>query len=266
MLARLADPRLTGIPSAELDALAAVLAPAQAARAQQRYAEQRGGRTRRATGNLRATPLLDDPARLLLTLLYARQVCSMSLLADLLEVSQYAIATPIHETREVLEDHGHDPGFAPVRFATAAELLAFLDHDTPPARTGLIEALSDPGLTGLSRDELRRLIERLAPRQAAQAERLAHQRRGGPRQPGARGGVFPQKIPNSERVLLTLLYLREQATLDALAEALGDVSRSLIGAVIRETRPLLEHDRHLPPPALTRYRTAADLLANTPTG
>jgi hypothetical protein len=266
MLARLADPRLIGMTTTELDALAAVLAPAQAARAQQRYAEQRGGRARRATGNLRATPLFDDPARLLLTLLYQRQVCSMTLLADLLEVSQYAIAAPVHETREVLEDHGHDPGFAPVRFATAADLLAFLDHHTPPARTAIIEALSDPALTGLRRDELRRLIERLAPRQAAHAERLAHQRRGGPRQPGARRGVFPQKIANRERVLLTLLYLRKQASLDALAEALGDVSRSLVGAVVRETRPLLEQDSHLPPPAAVRYRTAAELLADTPTG
>jgi hypothetical protein len=78
--------------------------------------------------------------------------------------------------------------------------------------------------------------------------------------------VFPQKIPNSERVLLTLLYLRKQASLDALAEALGDVSRSLVGAVVRETRPLLEHDGHLPAPAAARHRTAAELLADTPTG
>lgn len=266
MLTRLADPRLTGMTAAELDVLAAALAPAQAARAQQRYSEQRGGRARRATGKLRGKPLFDDPARLLLTLLYQRQVCSMSLLADLLEVSQYAIGAPIHETRDVLEDHGHDPGFASVRFATVAELLAFLDHDTPPGRTAIIEALSDPTLTGMPRDELRRLIERLAPRQAAQGERLAHQRRGGPRQAGARGGVFPQKIPNSERILLALLYMRNQATLDALAEALGDVSRSLIGAVVRETRPLLERDGHLPAAAAVRYRTATELLADTPTG
>jgi hypothetical protein len=117
----------------------------------------------------------------------------------------------------------------------------------------------------MSRDELRRLIERLAPRQAAHAERLAHQRRGGPRQPGARGGVFPQKISNSERVLLTLLHLRKQATFDALAEALGDVTRSGIAMAARETRPLLEHDGHLPPPASVRHRTAAELLADTPT-
>ncbi len=267
VLTRLVDPRLIGMSAVELDALAAVLAPAQAARAQQRYSEQRGGRARRATGKLRGSkPLFDDPARLLLTLLYQRQVCSMSLLADLLEVSQYAIAAPVHETREVLEDHGPDPGYAAVRFASAAELLAFLDHDTPPARTAIIAALSEPTLTGMSREELRALIERLAPRQAAHTERLAHQRRTGPRQPGARGGVFPQKIPNSDRVLLTLLYLRKRCTLDALAEALGDVSRSLVGAVIRETRPLLEHDGHLPPPAPVRYDTAAELLADTPTG
>ncbi len=261
-LARLADPRLTGMSVADLDALAAALAPAQAARAHQRYAEQRGGRARRATGKLRGSkPLFDDPARLLLSLLYQRQVCSMSLLADLLETSPTAVADAVHETREVLEDHGQDPGFAAVRFATAAELLAFLDHDTPPPRAAIIDALSDPALTGLGRDELRRLIERLAHRQAAQAERLSHQRRGGPRQAGARGGVFPQKISNSERVLLTLLHLRKQATLDALADALSDVTRSGIGMVVRETRPLLEHDDHLPPLATVRHRTAAELFA-----
>jgi hypothetical protein len=53
MLGRLADPRLTGITSTDLQQLAALLAPAQAARTQQRYAEQRGGRARRAAGKLR---------------------------------------------------------------------------------------------------------------------------------------------------------------------------------------------------------------------
>nr|WP_190816082.1 hypothetical protein [Saccharopolyspora pogona] len=49
--------------------------------------------------------------------------------------------------------------------------------------------------------------------------------------------------------------------MDVLADALGDVSRSAIGGVIRETRPFLEQDGHLPPPASARYRTAAELLA-----
>ncbi|MEH1018018.1 ISAzo13 family transposase, partial [Micromonospora sp. CPCC 206060] len=142
--------------------------------------------------------------------------------------------------------------------------LAFLEHDSIPARTTIIEKLSDPTLTGMRHKELDTLVRRLAPRQAAKAERLAHQRRGGDRQPGARGGVFPQKIDNSERILLTVLYLRKLCTLDVLADALGDVSRSLIGQVIRETRPLLEQEGWIPQPTATRYRTAADLLATAP--
>jgi hypothetical protein len=68
MLAKLADPRLTGMTAVQLEQLAAALAPVQAARAQQRYSQQRAGRARRAIGNVRARPLFDDAARLLLTL------------------------------------------------------------------------------------------------------------------------------------------------------------------------------------------------------
>jgi transposase len=261
MLGRLADPQLTGMTSTELAHLAVALAPAQAARAQQRYAEQRRGRARRATGNLRGTPLFDAAARVLLTLIYQRQVCSMTVLADLLEVTGTCIGDLVKETREVLEDHRYHPGVAPIRFGTARDLLAFLDQGIRPARPAIIAALSSPALTGMSRPELHRLTIRLAPRQAAHTERLTHQRRGGLRQPGTRGGVFPQKISNSERVLLTVLHLRKLCTLDVLADALGDVSRSAIGGVVRETRPLLEHDGCLPPPAPVRYRTAAELLA-----
>ena len=264
MLDRLADPRLTGMSATDLQRLTAALAPAQAARVQQRHCEQRGGRARRATGNLRAKPIFDDAARLLLTLLYQRQICSTYVLADLLEVTATCIGDTITQTRQVLEDHRHTTGTAPVRFATADALLAFLDSDLRPVRTRIIQRLSHPALTGMSRDELHALTERLAARQAAQAERLHHQRRGGPRRPGTRSGVFPQKISNSERVLLTVLYERNLCTLDVLADALGDVSRSAIGNVIRETRPLLERHGPAPVPASDRYRTAADLLAATP--
>jgi Rhodopirellula transposase DDE domain len=261
MLGRLADPRLTGMSTAQLQQLTGALAPAQAAQAQQRYSQQRGGRARRATGNPRARPLFDDAARLLLTLLYQRQVCSMNVLADLLEVTATCIGDLVKQTREVLEDHGHDPGVAPVRFGTAQALVSFLDSDLRPARTAIIKRLSHPALTGLAEDDLRELTRRLAARQSSQAERLAYQRRGSPRQPGTRAGVFPQKISNSERVLLTILYQRGVCTLDVLAGALGDVSRSAIGNVIRETLPLLQQEGHTPGQAPTRYRTAADLLA-----
>jgi Rhodopirellula transposase DDE domain len=264
ILGQLADERLTGMSTTQLEQLAARLAPAQAARTQQRYSEQRGGRARRASGKIRHTPLFDDAARLLVTLLYQRQVCSMNVLAELLEVTATCIAGYIKETREVLDDHRYDPGVASVRFTTAADLLTFLDSDVRPARTAIIERLSDPALTGLTRDELHTLIRRLAARQAAQAERLGHQRRGGPRQPGARGGVFPQKMSNSERVLLTILYQRGLCTLDVLTDALGDVCRTAIGNVVRETRPLLQQDGYIPIQAATRYRTAAELLAAAP--
>jgi Rhodopirellula transposase DDE domain len=261
MLAKLNDERLTGRTSTELACLGAALAPLQAARAQQRHSQQRGGRARRATGNVRARPLFEDAARLLLTLLYHRQVCSMNVLADLLEVTATCIGDLVKETREILEDHGHDPGVAPVRFTTRDALLAFVDSDLRPARATVIERLSHPALTGFTQRELHDLTSRLAARQAAQAERLTYQRRGGPRQPGTRGGIFHQKISNSERVLLALLYQRRLCTLDVLADALGDVSRSAVGNVIRETLPLLQREDRLPQPAPTRYRTAADLLA-----
>ena len=264
LLGRLGDPRLTGMSAAQLQQLAARLAPSRAARAQQRYSQQRGGRARRATGNPRARPLFDDAARLLLTLLCQRQVCSMNVLADLLEVTATCIGDLVRETREVLEDHGHHTGVAPVRFAASDALLTFPGSDLRPARTEITDRLSHPALTGLTRGELHSLTERLAARQAARAERLSHQRRAGPRQPGTRGGVFPQKISNTERVLLTILCQRKLCTLDVLADTPGDVGRSAIGNVIRETRPLLQREGHIPCHAPSRYRTAADLLAAAP--
>ena len=185
----------------------------------------------------------------------------MNVLADLLEVTATCIGDLVKETREILEDHGHDPGTAPIRFSAPDALLAFADSDLRPARATIIERLSHPALTGLTRRELHDLTTRLAARQSAQAERLTYQRRGGPRQPGARGGVFHQKISNSERILLALLYHRRLCTLDVLADALGDVSRTAIGNVIRETLPLLQQEDRIPGATPTRYRTAADLLA-----
>jgi transposase len=273
LLARLADPRLTGLDAHELADLCAELAPLQAARSQERYSEQRGGRARRATGKLRGSkPLFDDPARVMLTLLYQRQVCSMRLLADMLEVTPECVGQLVAETRRVLEDHRHQPGYASTRFTTATELLAFLDTAATPRRTSIMKDLSHPRLTGMSREDLGALACRLAPRQLAQTERASYQRRGADRQPGSRGGVFPKKIGDEERVVLALIYLRKLCTMDVLADALGDVSRSSVGNTIREVRPLLAEAGLLPTPSDTRYRSAAELLAagrggdDTPTG
>ncbi len=272
LLASLADPRLTGLSGPERAHLCTELAPLQAARAQERYSAQRGGRARRATGNLRGSkPLFDDAARVMLTLLYQRQVCSMKLPADMLEV------TPLHRPTRRRNptdpgDHRHQTGYAPTRFATAAQPLAFLGTAETPRRTSIMASLSHPRLTGMSREDLGTLARRLAPRQLAQTERASYQRRGAHRQPGSRGGVFPKKIGDEERVVLVFLYLRKLCTMDVLTEALGDVSRSSIGNTIREIRPLLAEAGLLPAPAGTRYRSAADLLTagrsddDTPTG
>jgi Rhodopirellula transposase DDE domain len=259
MLRKLNDERLTGMTSAGLARLCAALAPLQAARTQQRHSQQREGRARRAAGKLRVRPLFDDPARVLLTLLYQRQACSMNVLADLLEVTATCIGDLVQETREVLEDHGHATGTAPIRFPTAQALRTFLDSDTRPERAQIIDQLSHPALTGLTRPGLHELTQQLAPLQAAQAERLSYQRRGSLRQPGTRGGVFHQKISNGERVLLAILYQRRLCTMDVLASLLG-VCRSSIGNAIRETRPLLHQAGYVPAPAPARYRTSSDLL------
>ena len=260
MLAKLNDERLTGMTRTDLASLCTALAPLQAARAQQRHSAQRGGRARRAAGKPRGKPLFDDPARVLLTLLYQRQACSMNVLADLLEVTATCIGDLVGETREVLEDHGHATGTAAVRFPTAQALRTFLDSDARPQRAQITDQISHPALTGLSRPRLHDLTRQLAPLQAAQAERLSYQRRGGLRQPTARGGVFHQKISNAERVLLAILHQRHLCTMDVLASLLG-VCRSSVGNAIRETLPLLHQAGHVPTPATARYRTGSDLLA-----
>ena len=170
----------------------------------------------------------------------------MNVLADLLEVTATCIGDLVKETREILEDHGHDPGVAPIRFPAPDALLAFTNSDLRPARATIIERLSHPALTGLTRRELHDLTTRLAARQSAHAERRTYQRRGGPRQPRTRGGVFHQKISNTDRILLALLYYRRLCTLDVLADALGEVSRTAIGNVIRETLPLLQQQDACP--------------------
>ena len=91
-------------------------------------------------------------------------------------------------------------------------LRDFLATVIPPARPDRLAALGNPALTGMSRQDLADLIQRLSLRQAAVAERRKHQRRGGDRLPGTRGGVFTEKITDAERVLAVILGLRKVCT------------------------------------------------------
>lgn len=224
----------------ELDGLAARLAPAQAAQTEQRCYQQRGGRRRRAPG-AGSRPLLGDVDQLLITIVYLRQVCSQKVLSEMLEVNPTSIGQAIAATRRLLEEHRHSVTPTTLRFSHANDLLDYLDHGITVSRPRLPEVLSDPALTGVSRQELQQLTERLALRQAAQTERRRHKRRGRQRLPGTRGGVFRQKITDAERVLAAVLSQRGVCTRRVLAELL-DVSPRTIGNALLDVRPLLEQD------------------------
>jgi transposase len=254
----LSDPVLTGMTRQELDELARLLAPAQTAQTEQRCYHQRGGRRRRAKG-AGSRPLLSDVARVLITVIYLRQICSQKVLSEMLEVNPFSIGQAIAETRQLLDEHRRTIAPTTLRFTTAKALLDFLKTGTTPSRPHLPEVLCDPCLTGMSRQELHQMIERLSLPQAAQAERHRYQRRGAERLPGARGGVFRQKITDAERVLATILYQRGLCTRRVLAD-LFKVSPRTIGTALIEVRPLLEQDGYIATPAGSRFRTAAALL------
>ena len=103
------------------------------------------------------------------------------------------------------------------------------------------------------------MTARVAQTQASRTERYRHRRRGGERLPGARGGVFTQKITDAEQVLATVLYQRNLCTHDTLAE-LFNVSRRTIGNVVRELGPILAQDGYIAAPAGKRFATATALL------
>jgi DDE family transposase len=262
-LAVLADQRLTGMTAIELTELAALLAPAQAALAAQRRFERRGGPRRRAAG-AGSTALLTEADRVLVTVVYQRQLCSMNVLSELLGVNANSIGQAIADTRALLAEHGRTIPASTLRFATADALTGFASGSRPaPARPRLAERLAAPALTGMTRAALAALTGRIVPVLAARAERHRHRQRGGERLPGARGGIFMQKLTDAERVLATVLYRRGLGTHDTLAE-LFDVSRRTIGGVLREVGPLLDQNGYVATPAATRFTTAAEVLASLP--
>src|SRR3954449_256687 len=205
-LAVLADQRLTGMSAAALAELAALLAPAQAAQAAQRRFTQRGGPRRRAAG-AGSTGLLTAADRVLVTVVYQRQLCSMNVLSDLLGVNANSIGQAIADTRQLLAERGRTITPTTLRFATTDALMTYASGSRPqPARPRLAERLAEPALTGMTRAALAALTGRVVPVLAARAERHRHRQRGGERLPGARGGIFMQKLTNEERVLATVLY------------------------------------------------------------
>ncbi|MFC8835743.1 ISAzo13 family transposase [Streptomyces griseoincarnatus] len=265
VLEMLDDPRLTGMTSGDLDTLAEKLATAQRAQWEQQRYEARGGPRRQRPGTHGKKPLLNSRDRILVTLLYLRRVCSQRVLREMLEINDRTMSQVVTDTRLLLREHKVSIETTTLLFSTPDELLAFLRTGQLASRSRepLPEILSDPALTGLSRTDLATLVDRLALRQAARVERRRHQQRGGPRQPGTRGGVFPQKIGDAERVLAAVLFHRRVCTGEVLAE-LFQVSRRTIGNAFLDVRPLLEEDGFHLEPAPRKYRTVGALLASVP--
>jgi transposase len=254
-LNRLADPRLTGMTRQEMADLCARLAPDQAAQTTQRCYEQRGGPRRRARG-AGGTALLSDADKVLLTVAYQRQVASQTTLADLTGVNANSIGEAIAQTRKIMQDHNIRPTPGTLRFRTAADLQDFVEHTHDlPDRARVADLLAAETLTGMTREKLDQLTTAAVVVIESRREKHRHSRRGGERLPGARGGVFTQKITDPERVLATILARRNTANRDVLAE-LFDVSGRTISDTVREVGPILDSLGHQAHPRPSRYPTA----------
>ena len=259
-LAMLADPRLTGMAASELDTLARRLAPLQAAQAEQRKYHQRGGPRRKAKADHRR-PLLSDAGRVLITVLYLRQVCSQKVLAELLQINPNSIGQAITATRKLLCEQRITLPQTTLLFRQPQQLQDWLDHGEAPAPMRACGNLSHPSLTGMTRADFQAMANRIAVSYAAMVEQRRYRRRGGDRLPGTRGGVFRQKITDADRILATVLSQRRICNQQTLADLFA-VSRATIRNAVDDVLPLLKEDGYLATPADRHYRTAADLLAS----
>ena len=144
------------------------------------------------------------------------------------------------------------------RFWTA-EVVLREDQADPPRRRPDRGTLSHPYLTGMSRDELDRLVADLAALLDQRREQVRLARRGAERR-RAHGAGPKRKLGDADRIVAPVMYLRGQCTPAVLGE-LFSVDRCTITEAVKEVRPLLAAQGHVVTPAPTRFRTAADLLA-----
>jgi hypothetical protein len=144
------------------------------------------------------------------------------------------------------------------RFWTAEVVLREEPSDQPRQRSDR-STLSHPSLTGMSREELDRLVVDLAALLGQRREQARLARRGAERRRAPGAGPKP-KLVDADRVVATVLYLRGQCTQAVLGDLFA-VDRCTITEAVKEVRPLLAAQGHVITPAATRFRTAADLLA-----
>ena len=204
--------------------------------------------------------LLTPADRVLIAVIYLRQICSQKVLAELLAINPTSIGNAIADTRTLFEQHKHVVTPTKVRCTSVSQLLDFLQGSATPTPVEVLpELLTDPRLTGMPRPQLTALLERLRLPHNAQVEHRRYRHRGGRHPlPGTRGGVFKQKLTDPERVLAAILYQRRACTRQVLAD-LFEVSPRTIGGILIDIRPLLDQAGFQPQPADIRYRSATAL-------
>ncbi|NJP98631.1 hypothetical protein HCN51_56015 [Nonomuraea sp. FMUSA5-5] len=123
----------------------------------------------------------------------------------------------------------------------------------------IFQALNHPQLTGMPRQDVHALAERLAIQYQALREQRRHHRRGGDRRPGTRRGVFPQKITDVDRILAAVLAQRHPCNQKPLADLFG-VSGGTVelvsvknSAISRQTWSELELREVAPHPGRSRH-------------
>ncbi|MDT7685078.1 MAG: hypothetical protein QOG57_5388, partial [Pseudonocardiales bacterium] len=120
-------------------------------------------------------------------------------------------------------------------------------------------SLQDPVLTGMTRQQLRKLVDALTPALEVQREHVLNTRRGHERLL-APGGGAKTKLTPADRILATVLHLRKLATMELLGQLFG-VTSMTISRASHEVRPLLEAHGHHITASTARFRTQADVTA-----
>jgi hypothetical protein len=241
-----------GVSSRSVDDLA------QAALTEQRNYLHRGGPRRKAPGN-HGRSLLTAADKVAITVVYLRGVCPQKALVDLLAINDVTVGQAIRETRGLIEEQKIRIPQTPHYFSHARDLQDWYEHGAVTDRMQISRTLGHPDLTGMPRDDLQALIDRITVPYRAAVERRRRTQRGGDRKPGTRGGVFRQKITDADRVLATVLAARKLCSPGTLADLFG-VSRGTIHNAIDDVLPLLHEHGRVPVPSDHRFADAAGIL------
>jgi len=116
-------------------------------------------------------------------------------------------------------------------------------------------------MTGQEIDEL---VAQLALARAAQTAQRCYARRGGRRRNAPGAGVRPL-LTDTDRVVLTLVYLRQHCSQKVLSELL-EINSHSIGEAIADTRQLFDEHGHTISPTTVRFTTVAALARFLATG